>query len=155
MDKAAARDDQRRSRRLFASLATCCSTFAGFDERKCERACRGSIRGQIGTREEERQRGGGEVTEMDELRCTLLGRKPLVLLHRLSPEAQTLISACRHVPQPLSPSHNFPRGVDPSCIIDAVETPPPWSTSPQVPALFPPRSPHPALQPTRSDSLML
>ena len=115
--KACVHGDQRRSRRLFESIATCCSTLAGFDARICTRTCRGSIRTDEGGWEAEGMTL--EVTEMDELRCMLMGKKPLVLLHRLSLEAELLISVCRSVPQSPRPlvDHSY-NPIGPRSVLD-------------------------------------
>ena len=75
-----------RVRRLLGSLEECSDAVR--DEHKCSRACRGQVR-PAGEAAEQ------AASELEEMNCTLAGRKPITLLHRFFPEAQSLAHLCR------------------------------------------------------------
>jgi len=105
----------RRMLQLMASLKACSDLLVHADENVCSKACRGQVRpaGEsagmqvcdcvrgavmttyIESREMSRLAPDEALSELDEMSCTLAGRKPLTLLHRFFPEAQSLAQLCR------------------------------------------------------------
>lgn len=93
---------------VFAFSAARCDTITWYAQlqavnaRVCANACRGQLRPPT----------DGPVefaTELDEMRCTLAGHKPLTLLHRFFPEARLLAEDCRA--GVLTPNHESLRGI--------------------------------------------
>ena len=94
---------------VFAFSASRCDPITWYAQlqavnaRVCADACRGQLRpptdGHVGE----------FATELDEMRCTLAGHKPLTLLHRFFPEARLLAEDCRA--GVLTPNHESLRGI--------------------------------------------
>jgi hypothetical protein len=81
--------EHHRAVALFQSLSACRSVWKDFDPSICEQTCRGQVRSTVTPDSANAARP--RTTEIDELRCVLLGKKPLVLMHRVTPEADSIL----------------------------------------------------------------
>jgi len=81
--------EHHRAVALFQSLSACRSVWKDFDPSICEQTCRGQVRSTVTPDSANVARP--RTSEIDELRCVLVGKKPLVLMHRMTPEADSIL----------------------------------------------------------------
>ena len=85
---------------FFSSLSRCSATYGAWKKRVvvqtniCECSCRGEIQGPVPGQPIPNERGVNHHNEYDDVMCTLIGEKPLALVHRLSPGTQALAHTC-------------------------------------------------------------
>mmetsp|Transcript_63655 Transcript_63655/g.132520 ORF Transcript_63655/g.132520 Transcript_63655/m.132520 type:complete len:200 (+) Transcript_63655:19-618(+) len=80
--------ESRKIARAFASLVAC-SRLLALTKLQCPQTLRGQIQPEDGAPTSQVAR------ELDELKCTLVGAKPLALLHRYTGEEKALGDLCR------------------------------------------------------------